>query len=66
MAPVEFHVGQMLEITNEERRVLEDLAKEMVVDARVGQTGWFKSYLEGHRHAHAIIKDIFTRSHASS
>ena len=66
MAGAKWLIGATVEITNQERGVLEELAKEMVFDARVGQVGWFKSYLEGHRHAHAIIKDIFTRSHASS
>ena len=64
--PVEFHVGQMLEITEEERRVLEGLSDQMWHDAKSRHTGWFKAYLEGHRHAHGIIKGIFKRSHASS
>ena len=66
MAPVEFHVGQMLEITPEQRRLLERLADQMWHDAKGGHTGWLKSYLEGHRHAHGIISDIFRRSHANS
>lgn len=64
--PIQFQIGQMLEITLEERDVLSRLADEMHLQAKHGDVGWLKAYLEGHRHAHQIISNIFKRSHASS
>ncbi len=66
MTDVTFRLGKMLEITNTERDLLQRIAKELELQAKFGEPGWFKSYLEGHRHAHGIISDIMKRSHASS
>ena len=62
----QFKLGALVEITNAERHTLERLADEMRRPAHHGSVGWFKSYLEGHKHSKAIISDIFIRSHANS
>ena len=62
----QFKLGALVEITDAERHTLERLANEMSRQAYHGSTGWFKSYLEAHKHGQGIIKDIFKRSHANS
>lgn len=65
MKPVQFILGTMLEITDEERDVLHNLSAVMKREAGIGRVGWFREYLEAHRHATAIVIGIFKRSHAS-
>ena len=64
-APV-IMLGQKVEITNTEARSLRHLGEEMHRSCIAQKKGWFLRYLTAHREAHAIIKTIMERSHASS
>lgn len=60
-----FQVGQPVEITGTESRLLGELANVMASAQRHQRTGWFRIYLEAHRESHKLISAIFKRSHAN-
>jgi len=59
-------LGKLVEITDAEWRLLQELADEMKRSSFKGEKQWFLKYLTAHREAHTIISMIMKRSHASS
>lgn len=65
MKPVQFVLGQMVELTSEEQNDLYVCSNRMIVAATEQDPGWFRIYLEQHRKAHRVITGIFKRNHAT-
>lgn len=66
MMPAEFQVGMLVEITQEEQKILQDCASDMFRLARRGEGKWFYRYVKSHMRAHKVLRIIMGRSHASS
>ena len=60
-----FKVGKLVEITANERRLLESWAYEMQRRAALGDAQWFRLYLEAHRESRKVLDGIIKRSHAN-
>ena len=65
MADAQVRVGIPVEITEAQAGELEQLAVTMGAAAWPREPGWFYEYLKAHKRAHAVIRVILARSHAS-
>jgi hypothetical protein len=58
-------VGEPVEITQAEGRLLHELAINMRTASNYRVKGWLLEYLRAHKHAHEILQRIMRRSHAN-